>query len=129
MKILVLCTGNSARSQIAEGLFCSKAGDRIEVSSAGTNPTAVKPLAVEVMKEIGVDISGQRSKDVRIFENQKFDYVITVCDRAKETCPVFPGSKMIHWSIPDPQTLDSFRAVRDELSRRIESFLKEHQNR
>ena len=122
-RILILCTGNSARSQIAEGLFRSKSADRIEVCSAGTKPKGLNPLTVEVMKEIGIDISSHTSKDVSQFENEKFDLVITVCDNAKESCPVFPGAKNIHWSIEDPQDLHSFRRVRDELNRRIEEFL------
>ena len=124
-RILILCTGNSARSQIAEGLFRAKAPDTIEAHSAGTKPKGLNPLSVEVMKEIGVDISGHKSKDVAQFEGEKFDLVITVCDMAKESCPVFPGAKTIHWSIPDPEGLDSFRTVREELNRRIDHFLRE----
>ena len=125
-RILILCTGNSARSQIAEGLFRAKAADQIEAHSAGTKPKSLNPLAVEVMKEIGVDISGHTSKDVSQFENKKFDLVITVCDNAKESCPVFPGAKTIHWSIPDPEDRDSFRTIREELNRRIDLFLREN---
>jgi len=122
-KILILCTGNSARSQMAEGLFRAKAADVIDVFSAGTKPKGLNPLAVEAMKEIGIDISGHTSKDVAQFVNQKFDVVITVCDNAKESCPVFAGAKTIHWSTEDPIGLDSFRKVRNELNHRIEKFL------
>jgi arsenate reductase len=122
-RILILCTGNSARSQIAEGLFRSKASDSIDVFSAGTKPKSLNPLAVKVMKELGLDISGHRSKDVSQFSQQQFDVVITVCDNAKESCPVFPGAKTIHWSIKDPEDLVSFRKIRDELDRRIQQFL------
>src|SRR3974377_50314 len=97
-RILVLCTGNSARSQMAEGLLRHEAGDRFEVYSAGTKPSLVRPEAIAVMSEIGVDISGHRSKPVDEFAGQELDYVITVCDNAKESCPVFPGAtKRLHW--------------------------------
>ncbi|MCA1605028.1 MAG: arsenate reductase ArsC, partial [Acidobacteria bacterium] len=102
-RVLVLCTGNSARSQMAEGLLRHEAGDRFEVFSAGVDPTQVKPEAIEAMREIGIDISGQRSKSVDQFKNQQFDYVITVCDNANQQCPMFPGkAERIHWSIDDP---------------------------
>jgi arsenate reductase (thioredoxin) len=123
-RVLILCTGNSARSQIAEGLFRQKAGERFEVFSAGTRPKGLNPFAVEVMREVGLDISSQTSKDVRIFEGQPFDFVITVCDNAKESCPVFPGANKLHWSTHDPTTLSQFRSVRDELSKRIDTFLQ-----
>ena len=123
-RILFLCTGNSARSQMAEALLRQKTGNRVDAFSAGTNPKGLNPLSVLVMSEMGIDISNQQSKDVALFANQQFDYVITVCDRAKESCPVFPGTKMIHWSLPDPLDLHSFREVRDDLSARIEAFLK-----
>jgi arsenate reductase len=126
-RILILCTGNSARSQIAEGLFRAKAGDSIDVSSAGITPKGLNPLAVQVMDEIGIDISGHKSKDVSQFEKETFDLVITVCDNAKETCPVFPGAKMIHWSIEDPKEIASFREAREELNRRIEELLSKKQ--
>lgn len=122
-RVLVLCTGNSARSQMAEGLLRERGGGQLEVESAGTNPKGVNPLSVQVMKEIGIDISAHQSKDVSVFVNQKFDWVITVCDRAKESCPVFPGAHTLHWSTPDPEDLESFRNVRDELVARIDSFL------
>ena len=122
-RILILCTGNSARSQIAEGLFRAKASDQLEVHSAGTKPKGLNPLAVQVMNEIGIDISHHKSKDVAQFEKEKFDLVLTVCDNAKESCPVFPGAKMLHWSIPDPEDLRSFREVRETLNQQIDRFL------
>ena len=102
-KVLILCTGNSARSQMAEGLLRHEAGDRFEVFSAGTRPTHVRPEAIEAMAEIGIDISSHRSKSVDEFVGQDLDYVITVCSNAKETCPVFPGAtKRLHWPFDDP---------------------------
>ena len=95
-RVLILCTGNSARSQMAEGLLEHDAGDRFEVESAGTKPGRVRPGAITVMKELGIDIFGHRSKHVDEFEGQSFDYVLTVCDNAKESCPVFPGSRETH---------------------------------
>ena len=124
-RILILCTGNSARSQIAEGLFRAKAPDLVDVHSAGTKPKGLNPLAVQVMNEIGIDISHHKSKDVAQFENEKFDLVLTVCDNAKESCPVFPGARMLHWSIPDPEDLQSFREVREMLNQQIDRFLTE----
>ena len=91
-RILILCTGNSARSQMAEGLLRHDAGDRFEVFSAGTKPSRVRPEAIAVMRELGIDISGHRSKSVDEFTGQQFDYVLTVCDNAKESCPIFPGA-------------------------------------
>ena len=120
MRVLILCTGNSARSQMAEGLLRHDAGDVYEVFSAGTKPTRVRPEAITVMREVGIDISGHRSKSVDEFAGQDFDYVITVCDNAKESCPIFPAkTKRIHWSIEDPaavqgseeETLTAFRRV------------------
>src|ERR1700680_4627471 len=128
-RVLILCTGNSTRSQMAEGLLRHDAGDRFEVFSAGTRPSRVRPEAVTVMRELGIDISGNRSKHVDEFANQKFDYVLTVCDNAKERCPVFPGEAIrVHQSFEDPATLDApepkrlalFRRVRDE----IRAYLK-----
>jgi arsenate reductase (thioredoxin) len=102
-RVLILCTGNSARSQMAEGLLREIAGDRFEVFSAGTRPAGLNPNAVTAMSEIGIDISRQRSKSVDEFEGQRFDYVITVCDNARESCPFFPGAvKRIHHSFQDP---------------------------
>ena len=135
MRVLILCTGNSARSQMAEGLLRHDAGNRFEVSSAGTKPTRVRAEAIAAMREVAIDISGQRSKSVEEFTGQSFDYVITVCDNAKETCPVFPATtKRIHWSIEDPAAaqgseegrLAEFRRVRDELRARLRSFV-DHQ--
>jgi len=130
-RVLILCTGNSARSQMAEGLLRHDAGTAYEISSAGTQPTAVRPEAVAVMREVGIDISGHRSKSVDEFRGQDFDYVITVCDNAKQSCPVFPAkTKRIHWSIEDPaaaqgsleERLTAFRRVRDELRARLRAF-------
>ena len=130
--VLFLCTGNSARSQMAEGLLRHIGGDRFEVASAGVSPTKVRPEAIEVMREIGVDISQQRSKGVDDFIGREFDHVITVCDNANEQCPVFPGrTNRIHWSFDDPAavegdddtTLAVFRRVRDEILHQIESFV------
>src|SRR6476620_12140391 len=97
-RVLILCTGNTARSQMAEGLLRALAGDRMTVFSAGTRPSVVNPLAIEAMRVRGIDISGHRSKHLDEFRNQPFDVVITVCDSAAETCPVFPGrAQRIHW--------------------------------
>lgn len=102
-KVLILCTGNSARSQMAEGLLRHDAGDAFEVESAGTKPGTVRPEAIKTMHEVGGDISGHRSKHVDEFDGQRFDYVITVCDNAKESCPVFMGAvKRLHHSFDDP---------------------------
>jgi arsenate reductase len=131
-KVLFLCTGNSARSQMAEGLLRHLAGDDFDVASAGTDPADLNPFAVEVMKEIGIDISDHESKVLERFLNQPFDYVITVCDRAKESCPLFSGaSTMLHWSFEDPAAAPGteaerravFRQIRDEIRDRIGSFL------
>jgi arsenate reductase len=116
---------------MAEGLLRHDAGKVHEVFSAGTKPTHVRPEAISVMREVGIDISGHRSKSVDEFAGQAFDYVITVCDNAKESCPVFPaGTKRIHWSIEDPaavqgsevERLTAFRRVRDELRARLKAF-------
>jgi arsenate reductase (thioredoxin) len=131
-RILFLCTHNSARSQMAEGLLRHLAGDRFEVHSAGTEVTSVRPLAIRTMEEIGIDISSQESKTVDRYLREPFDYVITVCDEANETCPFFPGASMrLHWSLADPsqaegsrdERLAAFRRVRDELRDRIEQEL------
>jgi arsenate reductase len=124
-----LCTHNSARSQMAEGLLRALAGARFEVHSAGTEATVVRPLAIRAMEEIGVDISGQESKTLERYLGEPFDYVITVCDDANEACPFFPGAKnRLHWSFGDPSRaggseedrLALFRRVRDEIRERIE---------
>ncbi|MGD0007046.1 MAG: arsenate reductase ArsC [Terriglobia bacterium] len=131
MRVLILCTGNSARSQMAEGLLRHDAGNVYEVFSAGTKPSHVRPEAITVMREVGIDISGHRSKSVDEFAGQDFNYVITVCDNAKQSCPVFPAkTKRIHWSIEDPaavqgsqgEGLTAFRRVRDELRARLRAF-------
>jgi arsenate reductase len=128
-RVLFLCTHNSARSQMAEGLLRHLSGDRFEVMSAGTEATHVKPQAIEVMGEIGVDISSQESKTLEHYLGEPFDYVVTVCDAADEACPVFPGAKSrLHWSFRDPsqatgtdeEQLEAFRKVRDEIQVRIE---------
>lgn len=131
-RVLILCTGNSARSQMAEGLLRHDAGDRFEVISAGVAPSSVRREAVEAMSEIGIDISWQRSKSADEFIGQKFDYIITVCDNAKETCPFFPGDAIrIHQSFEDPppetasdyeSRLKIFRRVRDEMRRWLREF-------
>src|SRR6266581_2518190 len=102
-RILFICTHNSARSQMAEGLLRSLGGDQFEAYSAGTEATSVRPLAIEVMAELGIDISGQQSKQLSRYLNEPFDEVITVCDTAAEACPIFPSAKRLrHWSFPDP---------------------------
>jgi arsenate reductase (thioredoxin) len=133
-RLLFLCTGNSARSQMAEGLLRHEAGDRFEVFSAGTHPSLVRPEAIAVMREIGIDISSHRSKSVDEFMGQDLDTVITVCDNAKESCPVFPGkTQRLHWPFEDPasvegtedQRKDAFRKTRDRIHGRIMVFLGE----
>jgi len=132
-RVLFLCTGNSARSQMAEGLLRNLADNRFEVVSAGTNPKGLPPRTVEVMKEIGIDVSRQTSKDVKQFLQEKFDYVITVCDRARQQCPVFPGAEPIHWGFDDPaeapaeKQLEAFRRVRNEIQQRLRLFLLSNQ--
>jgi arsenate reductase len=134
-RVLILCTGNSARSQMAQGLLAHDAGDRFEVESAGTKPSSVRPEAIAVMKELGIDISHHRSKSVSEFEGQPFDYVLTVCDNARESCPVFPGtSRMIHSSFEDPaavqgsenQRLEVFRRIRDQIRQYLKTFPSEN---
>ena len=131
-KALILCTGNSARSQMAEGLLRHEAGDQFEVYSAGTRPSTVRPEAIAVMGEIGIDISDQRSKSVDEFTGKELDYVITVCDNAKESCPVFPAKTLrMHWPFEDPAAVQgsdderkaAFRKVRDQIHGRIMVFL------
>ncbi len=134
--VLFLCTGNSCRSHMAEGFLRAAAGDRFEAASAGARPTGqVHPLAIQVMQEAGVDISAHTSKHLDQFAGQPFDHVITVCDHAREVCPVFPGAKnQLHWSFDDPaaatgsdeQKLRIFRRVRDEIHHRIRRFLEAH---
>ena len=127
-----MCTHNSARSQMAEGLLRHLAGDCYDVMSAGMEATHVRPLAIRAMEEIGIDISGQESKTLERYLGQPFDYVITVCDDANEACPFFPGaSRRLHWPMEDPsraagsekERLAVFRRVRDELRERIKGEL------
>ena len=131
-RVLFICTHNSARSQMAEGLLRHWAGDRFEAHSAGTEVTTVRPEAVAVMAEIGIDISGQSSKHLVRYLGEAWDWVITVCDRARESCPVFPGAEQTsHWGVEDPSEADGsederlavFRRVRDEMSGRLRSFI------
>ena len=131
-RVLFLCTHNSARSQMAEGLLRSLGGDRFEAHSAGTEATGVRPLAIRAMAELGVDISTQTSKTLDPYIDQRFDDVITVCDDANESCPIFPNAThRVHWSLPDPskatgseaEQLAVYRKVRDDLRARIESEL------
>jgi arsenate reductase (thioredoxin) len=130
-RVLILCTGNSARSQMAEGLLRHDAGDRFEVFSAGTKPSQVRPEAIAAMGELGIDISGQRSKSVDQFVGRQFDYVLSVCDNAKESCPLFPGKTVtIHHNFEDPaallgseeERLTLFRRVRDEMRNYLRAF-------
>ncbi len=131
-RILFLCTGNSARSQMAEGLLRLLAGDRFEAESAGTDPAGLNPMTVTAMEEIGAEVRHHRTKHVQEFLGQSFTYVITVCDHAKEKCPIFPPAfKMLHWSFDDPAAvppenrLAAFRRVRDEIADRLQQFLVE----
>jgi arsenate reductase (thioredoxin) len=130
-KLLVLCTANSARSQMGEGLFRHEVGDHFDVFSAGTRATLVRPEAIAVMAELGIDLSTHRSKTVDEFLGQEFAYVVTVCDNANETCPVFPAStRRIHWGLEDPAAvtgseedrLGAFRRIRDELHGLVREF-------
>lgn len=132
-RVLILCTGNSARSQMAEGLLRHDGAGKFEVESAGVEASFVRPHAIEAMREIGIDISGHRSKSVDEFVGQRFDYVITVCDNANERCPMFPGKfERVHWSFDDPAAAEGddaarlavFREVRDQIRARLHSFMK-----
>ena len=131
-RVLFLCTHNSARSQMAEGLLRHLAGDRFEAMSAGTEATHVRPLAIGAMEEVGIDISSQESKTLERYLEEPFDYVITVCDDANDTCPFFPGaSTRLHWSFEDPskaqgseeERLTVFRRVRDGIRDRVQAEL------
>jgi len=133
IRVLILCTGNSARSQMAEGLLRHDGGETFAVESAGLEPSFVRTEAIEVMREVGIDITNHRSKSLDEFINQPFDYVITVCDNANQHCPIFPGtSERIHWSIEDPAAvlgdqatrLQAFRAARDNLRGRLDEFIR-----
>ena len=135
-RILFICTHNSARSQMAEGLVRYLGGERFEVFSAGTEATHVHPLSIRAMAELGIDISGQESKTLDRFVNQPFDDVITVCDTVAEACPIFPGARRLrHWSFADPskasgsedEQLAVYRRVRDEIWARIEKELLDSQ--
>ena len=130
-RVLILCTGNSARSQMAEGLLRHDAGDRFDVQSAGTKPSRVRPEAIAVMNELGIDISGQRSKHVDEVAGTAFDYVLTVCDQAREACPVFPAqTQRLHHAFQDPAAFEGseeerlavFRRVRDEIRTYLKTF-------
>ena len=130
MKVLFVCTGNSCRSQMAEGL-ARAAG--LTAESAGTEPAGlVHPLAIQVMAEMGIDISRQQSKPLDLARAREADLVVTVCGGAEESCPLIPGVRRIHWPIPDPakaqgspeEILEQFRSARDELSRRIQELIQ-----
>jgi arsenate reductase len=132
-RLLILCTGNSARSQMGEGLARTLTHGTWDVFSAGTKPSTVNPLAIQVMAEVGIDISQQRSKHLNEFLNQPFDFVLTVCDDAAEACPVFPGpAQRLHWGFPDPaatlgsaaERLQSFRNVRDDFKTKFTQWLQ-----
>lgn len=126
-RVLILCTGNSARSQMAEGLLRHDAGHRFDVESAGTKPGIVRPEAIAVMQEAGIDITGHRSKHVDEFEEQKFDYVITVCDNARESCPVYLGAaERIHKRFDDPAAIEGSEDVRLAAFRRVRDELREY---
>lgn len=135
-RVLILCTGNSARSQMAEGILRHDGSEMFEAESAGVNPSSVRPEAVEAMREVGIDISSHRSKSADEFVGQDFDYIVTVCDNARETCPVFPGhAERIHHSFEDPPapgaadpdaTMAVFRRVRDEIREWVADFIREH---
>jgi arsenate reductase len=126
-RVLILCTGNSARSQMAEGLLRHDAGDRFEVESAGTKPGQVRPEAIEVMRELGIDISGHRSKHVDEFAGRKFDTVLTVCDNARESCPVFPGGTVtMHRNFEDPAAAQGSEAERLAVFRRVRDQLRDY---
>ncbi|QDU60338.1 Arsenate-mycothiol transferase ArsC2 [Planctomycetes bacterium Pan216] len=134
-RVLILCTGNSCRSQMAEGLWREIAAGTWEAASAGSQPSGyVHPLAIEVMNEVGIDISGQTSKSVVEYQGESFDLVITVCDNAKESCPVFPSvGEVLHWPFEDPASASGseeekrefFQRVRDQIGARIEQYLAE----
>lgn len=133
-RVLFLCTGNSCRSQMAEGFLRANGGDAYEAHSAGMEPSLVNPFAVQVMREVGIDISQQRSKNVNEYTGQDFALVITVCDNAKEHCPIFPGRCLReHWPFEDPakasgtdeERLKVFRKVREEIAAKIRAFIEQ----
>lgn len=132
VRVLFLCVHNSARSQMAEGMLREWGGDRFEANSAGNEVAVVRPLAIEAMDEIDIDISGQRSKAVSEFGGQRFDYAVTVCDEATEACPFFPGAMaQLHWRFDDPsaaigaddERIAVFRRVRDEIAEQVRVFI------
>lgn len=132
IRVIFVCTGNSARSQMAEALLRQDGGDRVEVVSAGVDPRGVHPMTIEALAKVGIDITGARSKPVGEFLGQRFDYVITVCDKARATCPVFPGgSETLHWGVQDPVEVGgtdaerraAFDAALREIAVRIHTFL------
>lgn len=132
-RVLFVCTHNSARSQMAEALLRARAGDRFEAFSAGTEATAVRPEAIAVMREIGIDISGALSKTIDRFLGEPFDWVVTVCDRARAACPAIPGARQTdHWDVDDPacaggtdgERLAAFRRARDEIDERVVAFVR-----
>jgi arsenate reductase len=132
-RVLILCTANSARSQMAEGLLRALAGEHFDVFSAGSQPSAVNPLAIAAMDERGIDIRSHRSKHLQEYLAEPFEYVITVCDNAAESCPSFPGpAQRIHWSFPDPaavqgseaERLASFRQVRDAIEAQLRAWVE-----
>lgn len=133
LRILVLCTGNSCRSQIAEGFFRHYGGERVQVASAGLVPKGVNPRAIQVMKEVGIDLVQHTSDHLSKYIGQSFDYVITVCDNAAANCPVFPGAgTKLHWPFEDPadttgteeQVIASFRRIRDEIGIKVKNWLE-----
>jgi len=135
LRVLILCTGNSARSQMAEGILRHIADKTFDVESAGVEPSNVRREAIEAMSEIGIDISAHRSKSVDEFTDKQFDYIITVCDNARESCPVFHGdTRRIHWSFDDPAAvkgsdevrLSAFRTIRDQIYDRLGRFVIEN---
>jgi arsenate reductase len=135
IRVLFLCTGNSARSQMAEGLLRHYGGGRFEAFSAGTEPRPLHPMAVRAMSEVNIDIAGQNSKSLSVYLGQPFDYIITVCDRARDNCPTFPGdNEQIHWGFEDPAQAQGsdiekmlvFREVRNEIEKRLRPFIELH---
>ena len=131
-RVIFICTGNSCRSQIAEGLLRKDADDRFDIFSAGSDPSRLHPAAISVMEEWGIDISHQKSESIDNFIDNNFDIIITVCDNANQSCPIFPNEKIrLHWSIKDPfhgwsdnqEGLQPYRIARDELKKRIDDFL------
>ena len=131
-RAIFICTGNSCRSQIAEGLLRKEAGDRFDIFSAGSHPSRLNPAAISVMEEWGIDISHQKSESIDNFIDNNFDIIITVCDNANQSCPVFPNEKIrLHWSIKDPfhrwsnntEDLQPYRVARNDLKNRIDEFL------